>query len=139
MEEQIQISKDFINYINSGANVIVRAPLLKEEIFDEKLFSFISNKTRFTEKFKILGGINKNKNQLDYDKIKLIFREYEKVLASVQIDKRLTEKEAICIASILKLNGLLGLFDSKRKYLFSLADRCKSFTEYLKIDKNKKW
>ena len=139
MKEQKQISKDFINDINSGAIVIVKTLLLKEEIFDEKSISFIPNKTGLTQKYKILGGINKNKNQLRIEDLNLILSEYEKVLASVQINKKPTEKEAICIASILKLNSILALFDSQRKYLFSLADRCKLIIEHLKIDENKKW
>ena len=137
MKEQKQISEEFINDINSGAIVIVRALLLKEEIFDENSLSFIPNETGFTKKYLILEGINKN--QIDNENLKLILREYEKVLASVQINKKPTEKEAICIASILKLNSLLALFDSERKYLFSLADRCKLIIEHLKIDENKKW
>ena len=139
MKEQKQISEDYINDINSGAAVIVKTLLLKEEIFDESSLSFIPNKTGFTEKYKILGGINKNTNQLDNENINLILREYEKVLASIQINPNLTEKEGICIASILKLNSLLALFDSQRKYLFDLADRCKLIIEHLKIDENKKW
>ena len=139
MKEQKQISEEYINDINSGAVVIVKTLLLKEEIFDETSLSFIPNETGFTKNFGILGGINKNKNQLDNENITLILREYEKVLASIQINQNLTEKEAICIASILKLNSLLALFDSKKKYLFDLADRCKLIIEHLRIDENKKW
>ena len=72
-------------------------------------------------------------------KLKLILREYEKVLSSIQISSKLTEKEAICITNILKLNNLLALIDNKRRYLFNLADRCKLIIEQLKINEKKKW
>ena len=77
--------------------------------------------------------------EIKKEKLKLILREYEKVLTSIQISSKLTEKEAICIANILKLNSLLALIDNKRLYLFDLADRCKLIIEQLKINEKKKW
>ena len=66
---------------------------------------------------------------------------YEKLLASIQISNNSSEKEAICIANIIKINNMLGLIDKRKKYLFSLADKCKLTIEQLHlnddINKNK--
>ena len=137
LKKQKQICFDFINDINSGAIIFVRESLLKGEIFDENTLSFRPNKTGLTENYKALGILNNFQN--DNEKMLLVLREYEKVLASIQISDKPTEKEAICIANILKLNSLLALIDNKRMHIFSLADRCKLIIDQLKISNNKKW
>ena len=61
-------------------------------------------------------------------------------MASIQISNKPTEKEAICIANILKIYTIiLANLDSRKKYLFALADRCKLIIEQLKISDSRPW
>ena len=142
LNEQKKMCLDYINDINSGAIIFVEESLRKGFLFDEKSIEYDPHKTGFTINYIKLGmfkiEIFKNKEEL----MKLVLKEYEKLLASIQISNNSSEKEAICIANIIKINNMLGLIDIRKKYLFSLADKCKLIIEQLHLndDKNKnKW
>ena len=52
---------------------------------------------------------------------------------------KITKKEAICIANIIKLNAILGYFDSKYKTLLTLARRCELIIEQENVNRNEEW
>ena len=59
---------------------------------------------------------------------KIVLNNYEKILSEIQNSEEMKEntiKEAICIANILKLNQILGEFNSKKRTLLRYAERCK--------------
>ena len=135
-----QIFEENINDINSGAIIFVEESLKRGEIFDESNITYEPHKTGFTYNYKKFGFLKFDKNIKQTDVIiKLILNEYEKLLAQIQISNKLTEKEAICIANILKINSSLALFDEKRQYLFTLADRCHLIIDQLNIQDKKEW
>ena len=142
MEEQKNICISYINNIKSGAILLVEESLIKDRKFDEKKKIFESINSGVTDSLNKLGilyaDISKNTEQ-----ILSAIKEYEKVLASIKMTDNPTEieleAEAKCIASILKLNQMLGGFDPKKKYLFSLADRCKDIIGQLNISDTNDW
>ena len=140
LDKEKQIFEENINDINSGAIIFVEESLKRGEIFDESNITYEPHKTGFTYNYKKFGFLKFDKNIKQTDVIiKLILNEYEKLLAQIQISNKLTEKEAICIANILKINSSLALFDEKRQYLFTLADRCHLIIEQLNIQDKKEW
>ena len=140
LDKEKQIFEENINDINSGAIIFVEESLKRGEIFDESNITYEPHKTGFTYNYKKFGFLKFDKNIKQTDVIiKLILNEYEKLLAQIQISNKLTEKEAICIANILKINSSLALFDEKRQYLFTLADRCHLIIDQLNIQDKKEW
>ena len=140
LEEQKQVCLNYINDINSGAILLVEESLIKDRLFNFDTNMFESINSGVTDALNKLGiTINYINLEKNIEQVKLAIREFEKVLASIQINDKPTEKEAKCIAYILKLNHILKTFDAKRRYLFSLADRCKLIIEQLNISETKEW
>ena len=139
LQEQKKICSDYINDINSGAIILVEESLLKSKLFDERTLTFQAGGTGMTKNYNKLGIVNSTNFQNDEEKVKLVLREYENVLSSIQTKNEPTEKEAVCIANILKLNKILALIDSKKNYLFTLADRCYLIIDQLKLGESKEW
>jgi hypothetical protein len=81
------------------------------------------------------------------DNLEKLLSNYEKLLSNIQITDDFTKKEALCIASILKIYRIMGEkvdskeidFTNKSKYLLYLAKRCELIVEHLQIDKNENW
>ena len=129
---------DYINDINSGAIIFVAETLKKGILFDENSIEYVPHKSGFTINYIKLGLIKSESIQNKEKLMILILGEYEKLLAMIQISNKPTEKEAICIANIIKINNMLGLIEPKKKYLFALADRCKLIIDRLKLSE-KDW
>ena len=131
---------NYKNDINSGAIIFVEDSLNKGQLFDENVISYNPHKAGFTINYIKLGFAKVENYTKKTEIITLILREYEKLLASIQISNKPTEKEAICIANILKIYTIiLANLDSRKKYLFALADRCKLIIEQLKISDSRPW
>ena len=125
LKQQKQISLDYINDINSGAIILCN----DFQIINEREYD-IDNK--FINNYVKLGFFNKRK--LNREELLSILREYEKLLVSIQISENPTEKEAFCIAKILKINYDLDNFKSRKRYLFYLAKRGERIIEMLKLN-----
>ena len=76
---------------------------------------------------------------------KIVLNNYEKILSEIQNSEEMKEKtikEAICIANILKINQILGEFNSKKRTLLRYAERCKYIIDVNKdreLYKTKNW
>jgi hypothetical protein len=96
-----------------------------------------------------IGGLVKEINMKDIIKrvemYKIVLNNYEKILLEIQNSEEMKEntiKEAICIANILKLNQILGEFNSKKRTLLRYAERCKYIVDVNKDKeqyKTKNW
>ena len=125
LEQQKQISIDYINDINSGAIILRNNFQITKEVeygFDKSFINY----------YKKLGFFNKR--NLNREELLSILREYEKLLASIQTFKNPTEKEALCIAKILKIYHDLDNFKSRKTLLFDLAFICDFIIEKLKLN-----
>ena len=125
LKQQKQMSLDYINDINSGAIILSENFHIPDEInydFDKEFFNI----------YKKLGFLNKR--NLNREELLSILREYEKLLASIQISREPSVKEALCITKILKINYDLDNFKSRKKYLFYLAERRDIIIERLKLN-----
>ena len=125
LKQQKQMSLDYINDINSGAIILSENFHIPDEInydFDKEFFNI----------YKKLGFLNKR--NLNREELLSILREYEKLLASIQISKIPTEEEALCIEKILEINFYLDNVRSRKIHLFYLAERCDSIIGQLNLN-----
>ena len=128
---QKKIIFDYINDIKSGGIIFSEKNLHKDKLYDinSKTFSAIGNLIP-----KNMEYYNNNKT-----KASIILKEFENILFYFQNFNEITEKEAICIANIININNILGLFNKRKKYLFYLANRCNYIINVLKLYTNKQW
>ena len=101
-EEQKKTCQEYINDINSGAITLTNEILLKRRVIDGKEYESLN--TGFTKGMNKLN-INLAKKE---EELVLMLKEFEKILSSIHITNEPSEKEAVCIANILKINDLLG-------------------------------
>ena len=134
IEEQKKIFSDYIKNINSGAIILCLKSFKVGELYNAD--DIESSGTGFTGDIKKFG-INKIHNTIE--NLKIILENYEKLLTSIQNDNKFMRDEAICIASIIKLNILLGYLESKKRTLLTYVKRCNSLIKKLTINENEKW
>jgi hypothetical protein len=132
-KEQKEICIDYLRDINSGAVVLFNESFNGGFLVSEDI---IGNYTGFTGNIKALS-LGNIQNKLE--RCKLVLSNYEKVLSSIQTENKISKKEAICIANIIKLHSILGTLGSKCNYLLPLAQRVELIVDHEKIDKNEKW
>ena len=132
-EAEKKICQEYINDINSGAIALTNEILLKRRVIDGKEYE--SFNTGFT---KGLNKLNVNLAKKE-EELELMLKEFEKILSSIHITNEASEKEAVCIANILKINDLLKNIKKQNKYLFDLSDRCDFIIDKFKIDRSKSW
>ena len=133
LKDQKEMCLDYINDINSGAIVLLEESFKSGRLFNQEIISTGRGITNDLRRF-ALGNIQNN-----IERCKIVLSNYEKVLASIQVTDKRTKKEAICIANIIKLNAILGYFDSKYRTLLILAKRCELIIDNIKIDKKEEW
>jgi len=138
MKEQKEISIKYINEIKSGAIILAEESLVEDRKFDGIKVMFESMNSGFTKGLNQLGIVNYSDISKNRELVLKTIKEFENVLASVQITDKPTVTEAKCVADILKLNQILGNLE-KKNYLFTLADRCKFIIEQLNIDERDEW
>ena len=132
-ETEKKVCKEYINDINSGAITLTNEILLKRRVIDGKEYESLN--TGFT---KGMNKLNINLAQKE-EELVLMLKEFENILSSIHITNEASEKEAVCIANILKINDLLSKIRIQNKYLFYLSDRCDFIIDKFKIDRNKSW
>ena len=140
LRTQKKICMDYINDIKSGGIILIEEALVKGRMFDAKTGGYESLNTGFTKDMNRLN-INLAKKE---EELILMLDEYEKIFSSILIIEEtvgigISEKEALCIANILKINDLLGKIRKKYQYLINLSDRCEFIIERLKNVKDKQW
>ena len=124
LKEQKKICFNYIHDIQSGAIFLVKEPLSDNEVLNNNLIeSWIKNSNKF---------------KYDRNKAMLLLTEFQKLLAKIQIFKEPSEKEAKCIANIIKIYFNYNLYYYKN-YFFDLANKCYSIIELLEINKQEKW
>ena len=132
-KSQKNLCDEYIRDINSGAVVLFDESFRGGYLISEEIISSGTGKTNDLKAL-CLGNIENS-----IERCKIVLLNYEKVLSSIQTTNTISIKEAICIANIMKLNAILGQFQSKYKTLLPLARRCEMIIEHEKIDKNKEW
>ena len=133
LKNQKTICNDFIRDINSGAVVLLDESFKGGYLISEQIISAGTGKTNDLRALS-LGNI-----QNSIERCKIVLANYEKVLSTIQMTNVPSKKEAICIANIMKLNAILGNFQSKYRVLLPLAKRCELIIDREKIDKNEEW
>jgi len=136
LEKQKVITKEKIKNITNGAFVLCYESfkggyLVLEDI--KSLRRGITNHLRIfsiEDRFKKINikDISIKDIIKNVERYKFTLNNYEKILFEIQNSEEMKEnsiKEAICIANILKLNQILGEFNSKRRTLLRYAERCK--------------
>ena len=143
LKAQKKICLDSMNDIKSGAIILIEETLRQGRVFDAKAGGYESLRTGFTKGMNILFNPAKKEEEL-----LLMLKEFEKIFSSILITNETPgekerneslEKEAVCIANILKINDLLGKITKKNQYLINLSDRCDLIVERLKNVKSKQW
>ena len=144
LKAQKKICIDYMNDIKSGAIILIEETLRQGRVFDAKAGGYESLRTGWTHGMNILFNPAKKEEEL-----LLTLKEFEKIFSSILITNETPgeekehieslEKEAVCIANILKINDLLGKITKKNQYLIGLSDRCDLIIEKLKNVKDKQW
>ena len=133
LKKQKTIFIDYIKYINTGAIVLLDECFRGGYLVSDQLMSSgrgITNDLKFFN----IGNIENN-----IERCKIVLTNYERVLSTIQTENQANEREAICIANIIKLNQILGYLKSKSKNLLMLAKRCNFIIEKDHLDKEKEW
>ena len=133
LNDQKEICLMYINDINSGAIVLLEESFRAGRLFTQEIISCGRGITNDLKRLS-LGNIQNN-----IERCKIVLSNYEKVLSSIQMTNKITKKEAICIANIIKLNDILGYFDNRYKTLLTLARRCELIIEQENINRNEEW
>ena len=133
LNDQKEIFLDYIKNIKSGAIVLCEDSFKAGRLISEEI---ISKGTGFTNDIKkySFGNIENN-----IEKYKIVLSNYESILSSIQTSDKPSNKEAICIANIIKLNEILGELDNKNRFLLNLAERCLFIIDNIEIDKKEEW
>ena len=124
--KQKEICQGYIKDINSGAIVLCLESFKGGYLIGGEIKSSGRGITNDLRRFNLANL------QKEIDTLKLVLSNYEKILSSIQStdeEKKNTQKEAICIANIIKINEILGELNSKKRILFLLAERCKFIIE----------
>ena len=123
-KHQKEISQNYIDDINCDAI------LLCEESFNQK--KLISTGTGFTQKSKNLSYGEEDETE----KKEIVLYNYEKMYASLK--GKNNEKEAICLANIIKINYKL-LKGRNLKINLEFGKRCDFIVKNKKLDQNSEW
>jgi len=123
-KRQKEISQNYIDDINCDAI------LLCEESFKQK--KLIHTETGFTQKSKNLSYGEED----EIEKNEIVLYNYEKMLSSLK--GKTNEKEAICLANIIKINYKL-LKGRNLKINLEFGKRCDFIVKNKKLDQNREW
>ena len=128
---QIKTSQIYINEINSGFILLSQDAIKHQKLIPSKNKDTLNN------------YINANKNERDiekkieYEKNKLILKNYEKMLENVKGKENI--EEVICIANIIKIKmNFLGSNENLENN-FELGKRCQMIANKLKIEQTTPW
>ena len=134
LNSQKEICNSYIKDINCGAIVLCEESFRGGYLVPEEIISSGRGITNDLRNYSIANIKN------NIERCKIVLSNYETALSSIQSENnKLTKKEAICIANIIKLNSILGYTNSKIGTLITLAKRCELIIDNLKIDKNEIW
>ena len=133
IEQQKEICTDFLRDINSGAIVLFNESFNGGFLVGENIPGAMTGIT------KDLKGLAIGNIQNSIERSKIVLSNYERVLASIQTENKITKKEAICIANIIKLYSILGQLRKKCNYLIPLARRVELIVDHEKINKAEAW
>ena len=139
MEILIKESKACIEYIHdikSGAILLCEEFLKKGVLIrDDVIVSSDKGNTTQEKRYNIA-----NLNRINIENRKIFLANYESLLSEIQVTNDFTKKEALCIASIIKIcHSISENFGNKVRYLLCLAQRCESIVEHLNLDKTEEW
>ena len=145
LERQKAITTEKIRDITNGAIVLCYESFKGGYLVGEDIKTQgrgITNQLRIFA----IGDIVKEMNIKDIVKrvemYKIVLNNYEKILSEIQNSEEIkqnTIKEAICIANILKLNQILGEFNSKTRTLRRYAERCNYIVETKSEEEKKQY
>ena len=134
LNSQKEICNSYIKDINCGAIVLCEESFRGGYLVPEEIISSGRGITNDLRNYSIANIKN------NIERCKIVLSNYETALSSIQSENnKLTKKEAICIANMIKLNSILGYTNSKIGTLITLAKRCELIIDNLKIDKNEIW
>ena len=133
LNTQINMAKEYLSDIKSGAIFICEASFSGGKLYGEEMIKQInkSNQRGFTGDIIRLLFMKEN--------FENVLANYERALTAIQAMGRMTKKEAICIANIIKLYKYLDLFRLKMNTLITLAERCDFVITNVEIDENEEW
>ena len=146
LKKESKLCLDYINDIKSGAILFCEEFLKKGLLIDEKQIE-TSNNRGVTEQIRQYNIANLN--NMKRENQRKLLRNYENLLSNIQITNDFTKKEALCIASIIKIYYIMDKenFSNKVRYLLCLARRCEVIVDHLPREKdenlpkekNEKW
>ena len=148
LEKQKAITTENIRDITNGAIVLCYESFKGGYLVGEDIKTQgrgITNQLRIFAIGDLVKEINIKDIMKRVEMYKIVLNNYEKILLEIQNSEEMKEntiKEAICIANILKLNQLLGEFNSKQRTLLRYAERCKYIVDVNKdreLYKTKNW
>ena len=131
LEKQKAITTEKIKDITSGAIVLCYESFKGGYLVGEDIKAQgrgITNQLRILAIGDLVREISIKDIMKRVEMYKIVLNNYEKILLEIQNSEEMKEnsiKEAICIANILKINQLLGEFNSKQRTLLRYAERCK--------------
>ena len=133
LNKQINMCKEYISDIKSGAIFICEASFSGGKLYGEEMIKQInkSNQRGYTGDIIRLLFLKEN--------FENVLANYERALTAIQAMGKMSKKEAICIANIIKLYKYLELLEPKRNTIITLADRCEFIISKIKIDENEEW
>ena len=137
LKNESKLCLEYINDIKSGAILFCEEFLQKGVLINEDEIK--SSNRGITEQIKEhnLANLNRMNRALQQK----FLTNYERLLSNIQISNDFTKKEALCIASIIKIYYIMDQenFLHKVRYLLYLAKRCEVIVEHEKINRNEKW
>ena len=135
LKNESKLCLDYINDIKSGAILFCEEFLQKGILIN--VDEIKSSSRGFTEQIRDhnLANLNIMNRELQ----RKCLTNYERLLSNIQITNDFTKKEALCIASVIKIYYIMDEenFLDKVRYLLALARRCQVIVEHLHI--NEKW
>ena len=135
LKNESKLCLDYINDIKSGAILFCEEFLQKGILIN--VDEIKSSSRGFTEQIRDhnLANLNIMNRELQ----RKCLTNYERLLSNIQITNDFTKKEALCIASVIKIYYIMDEenFLDKVRYLLALARRCQVIVEHLHI--NEEW
>ena len=124
-QNQLAVSRSYINDINSGAILLFENSLKTNKLIESKNTGFTNT----------LMGL-KLSPQEENEKYQIIMSNYEKML--INLSDKISKEKAMCIANIMKI-GIRFLGDVNLKKYMQLGEDCEFIVRQLNLDKNEEW